>query len=328
MNIGFAGFRHYHILGLYNSARKNPDVNIILCFEENQDVRQDLLREQGIDFNCDAFDKLIHSDSIDTVAIGDYYGRRGALVIEALKAGKNVIADKPICTSISELDEIERLSEEMGLKVGCMLDLRYLSQFNKARELIADGVIGEVQNVSFTAQHHLNYGVRPMWYFESGKHGGTINDIGIHGIDVIRYITGKNLSRVDYARVWNAYAKEQRDFCDCGQFVANLEGISVMADVSYAAPKYNGTLPTYWEFTFWGLDGMMRFNLESSSVTVYKTEKTVYTDEASKTPEECYYDILKDFCLEIQGHKTRLTTSECLKSQRQILEIQRVASMR
>ena len=35
-----------------------------------------------------------------------------------------------------------------------------------------------------------------MWYFEEGKHGGTINDIAIHGIDLVRYLTGKNVTKI------------------------------------------------------------------------------------------------------------------------------------
>ena len=328
MNIAFAGFRHYHILGLYNAAVANPEVNLIACFEENEDVREDLRKSHNVDFNASSFEELLSNSNIDVIAIGDYYGRRGELAVKALSAGKHVIADKPICTSLEELDEIKRISTEKGLKVGCMLDLRYLAQFNKAKELVENGVIGEVKTVSFTAQHHLNYGVRPMWYFEEGKHGGTINDIGIHGVDVIRYITGKNLTHVDYAKTWNSHAIEKTAFHDAGQFAVTLDGMSVMADVSYAAPKFSGTLPTYWEFTFWGLDGMMRFNLETSDVAVYKTDKAVYKSELAKTPDECYYDILADFCLEVKGENTKLSTNECLESQRQILEIQRVASQK
>ncbi len=128
--------------------------------------------------------------NIDAIAIGNYYGARGRMAIDALKFGKHVISDKPLCTSTEELNEIERLADEKNLKVSLMLDLRYSGNVLAARKVIKEGRIGTVNNVYFGGQHPLMYGKRPGWYFEVGKHGGVINDIVIHGIDLICYLTG------------------------------------------------------------------------------------------------------------------------------------------
>lgn len=266
MKIAFAGFRHSHIIGMYNAALKN---NCIAgCFEEDDETRNDMKENHNINFCFNSYDELLHSLETDTVAIGDYYQKRGSMVIEAFKAGKHVICDKPICTSLDELNEIEKLSKEKSLTVAIMLDLRYWEQSIIARDIISSGKIGNVNIISFTGQHNLAYGSRPSWYFEAGKHGGTINDIGIHGIDVIRYITGKNLSKVEFKKEWNSYAAKEPLFLDSAQFIADMEGISVMADVSYSAPPCNVLLPTYWEFRFWGDDGMLSFNLRDKKVTL------------------------------------------------------------
>lgn len=319
MKIAFAGFRHSHIIGIYGTALNNGYV--VGCFEEDDETRKAMEESHKIDFNFKSYDELLNSSEVDTVAIGDYYQKRGSMVIEALKAGKHVICDKPMCTSLEELDEIEKLSKEKNLKVAVMLDLRYWKQSIMARELISSGEIGKINMVSFTGQHHLGYGSRPGWYFEEGKHGGTINDIGIHGIDVIRYITGKNLSTVEFKKEWNAYATKEPQFLDSAQFVVDMEGTSVMADVSYAAPACNVLLPTYWEFRFWGEDGMLSFNLRDKSVTVYKKEEVVM-----KCPEvvgDYFLDFIHDLEKEINGEKTILSMEDMIESQRQILKIQK-----
>lgn len=100
-------------------------------------------------------------------------------IIEALKHNKHVICDKPICTDLKELEEIEKLSKEKNLRVACMLDLRYIPQVGKVKELIQSGEIGEIKIASFTGQHFLDYGNRPIWYYEGNNQGGTINDIAI-----------------------------------------------------------------------------------------------------------------------------------------------------
>ena len=178
MNLAFAGFRHSHIIGLYNTAKNSADVVITGCFEEDENALENA-KKNGIEFTYNSYNEILNDVNVDAVAIGDYYGKRGSMIIEALKAGKHIICDKPLCTSLSELAEIEKLTKEKNLKVSCMLDLRYLPQIPKVIDLINNGEIGEVATISFTGQHHLDYGNRPGWYFEEGKHGGTINDISI-----------------------------------------------------------------------------------------------------------------------------------------------------
>lgn len=319
MNIAFAGFRHGHIFSLYETARNDKDVNIVGCFEENDAERENVKKTRNIDFTYNTYDELLNDKSVEAVAIGDYYGKRGEMVIEALKHGKHVICDKPICTKLSELSEIEKLSKENNLKVCCMLDLRYMAQTKIAKEIIESGALGKINIASFTGQHCLSYGVRPSWYFEKGKHGGTINDIAIHGIDLVKFITGKSLTKVNCAKVWNAFADKEPNFKDCGQFMIEMGDMSVMADVSYAAPQFDGIMPTYWDFYFWGTKGMLNFNQRENCVKIYKEKEEIIKCEEGKS------EYLRDFIKEINGEKTIMDTIGTLDSQRQVLEIQKRA---
>ena len=316
MNLAFAGFRHSHILSLYNAAVTDENVNIVGCLEENP---AESIITDAVSLTYASYEEILSDARVDAIAIGDYYAKRGQMVIAALKAGKHVICDKPICTNLDELDEIEALMHQTGLKVCCMLDLRYMPQITTVQKLINEGKIGEIVNVSFTGQHCLDYGNRPGWYFEDGKHGGTINDIAIHGIDLIRYLTKKNLTNINCARTWNAFAEKVPTFKDCAQFMAEFEDVSVMADVSYAAPKCNCILPTYWKFTFWGKKGMLKFNYASSDLYVYTTEEEILPCPPTEVT------LLKDFALQMDNKDSILNCEDMLKSQRQVLEIQKAA---
>lgn len=318
MKIAFAGFRHGHIWALYNSAVSNPEIEVVGCFEEDSSAREAAEQKIGKRFEFGSFDEILQNPRIDTVAIGDYYAKRGSLAIASLKAGKHVICDKPICTSLCELDEIERISREKGLQVSCMLDLRYIPHTAKAKEIIKSEILGKINIISFTGQHPLSYGSRPKWYFEEGKHGGTINDIAIHGIDLLRYLLGRDITEVEYAKTWNAFAEKEPSFKDCGQFIAKMGDITINADVSYSAPRYS-ILPTYWRFEFWGTEAMMSFCLAEKKIDIYGKEHKVIELEDSSS------EFLRDMLLEIKGEKTVLGRDDILKSQRQVLEIQKAA---
>lgn len=319
MNIAFAGFRHGHIFVLYDKALNEENVHIVGCYEEDLVEREVIEKNKGIKFSYDSYEALLKDEQVEAVAIGDYYAKRGKMIIEALKYGKHVICDKPICTNLVELEEIERLSTEKRLQVCCMLDLRYMAQVDQVKKMIDNGELGKIHIASFTGQHCLDYGNRPKWYFEKGKHGGTINDIAIHGMDLIRYLTGKNLTKVNCAKVWNAFAAKEPDFKDCAQFMVEMDGMSLLADVSYAAPKCSIPLHTYWNFYLWGTKGMINFKYADNRIYVYKDKEVIMECDQGEL------NYLKDFMREINGERTRMNSKDILESQRQTLTIQKIA---
>jgi len=69
-----------------------------------------------------------------------------------------------------------------------------------------DKLIGDLVTISFGGQHALNYkedgSGRAAWYFEEGKHGGTLTDIAVHGIDLAQWICGCRVKSVTGARAW------------------------------------------------------------------------------------------------------------------------------
>lgn len=321
LNILFCGFRHGHINTLYKRVSGSAIAHIAGCIEPDAAARAAAEQKLGAVFSDRPYADWL-SDDIDAVAIGLAYGDRGEAIIAALEAGKHVIADKPICTDAAQLARIAELTREKNLCLACMLDLRYLPQTLRAAELLREGDLGEVRNVAFGGQHCIDYAHRPAWYFEPGMHGGTINDLAIHGIDLVRMLTGMEFAEIDAARCWNAYADRHPDFRDCAAFMARLDnGAAVMADVSYSGPSQVFSMPTYWEFRIWCARGLLTFNYVSPTVTVY----------AEGTPEPIIYDglpvpgdYLDEFAAAIEtGDRT--VTENVLRSTDTALSLQRAA---
>lgn len=322
VRILFNGFRHGHVNALYNVVASSSVAEVAGCIEQNAAAREAATAAIGAQFSDKSYDEWLKDDSIDAVAIGGAYGERGAAVIKALKAGKHVIADKPLCISLEDLEEIRALTKSTGCKVGCMLDLRYFPQYVKAEEIIKSGRLGEVRNVSFNGQHCVDYAKRPSWYFEEGMHGGTINDLSVHGIDLVRMITGLDFDKIDAARTWNSYAYKHEYFKDCALIMARLtNGAGVLADVSYSAPTQAFNLPSYWEFRFWCEKGMLVTSLNNSSVTIF--------EEGTKEPiviesEPVGYDYVTEFVDEVLAG-TNTVTERVLRSTEICLTLQKAA---
>lgn len=321
LRFGFVGFRHGHIHSLYKKAMATSGMAIVAAAEDDAAARAEAIA-QGVAMTHESAEDLIANADCEVIAIGDYYARRGSLAIAALKAGKHAIADKPLCTSLAELDEITRLSQEKKLKAGCMLTMRGSGHIQGLRKFIRDGAIGEVHAISFGGQHPLNLGSRPAWYFEPGKHRGTINDIGIHAIDAIPWMTGLTFETVNAARCWNAFAPEFPHFKDGAQMMLTMNnGCGVLGDVSYFMPDKGGyALPYYWRITVWGRKGV----LETSTTmdAIHRTVDGALKKEPLARAAEGYFE---QFVKDVRGEEAELNTAAVIASSRLTLKIQQAA---
>ncbi len=323
----FAGFRHVHILDLLTGVEERDDTEVVACSEEDAAARESLAAAGRVQITHTDFATMLGEVDAEVIAIGDYYSSRGAIAIAALLAGKHVLSDKPLCTSIEEQATIERLARERGLSVFLQLDSRTYGAWITLREIIRAGEIGDVVTMRIDGQHPLLLGSRPGWYFEPGKHGGTINDIAVHAFDFVPWMTDLGWRRIVAARSWNAKAREHPHFQDSAQFLAELEnGAGVSVDVSYLAPdKLGYMLPHYWRITVHGTRGMAETHLLAKEVTVITDTDTAPQQRPVAAPRTRQY--LSDFLHEIRG-KTELCelrTADCLRASRLALEAQAAA---
>lgn len=324
--IAIAGFRHGHILSLLKHAAAHPQITVAATCEEKYE--SSLMPANSLKPDFTSFDAMLSEVDCDIIGLGDVYAKRGGQAIRALRAGKHVIADKPITTTKVQLDTIASLASENQLSVGLMLDLRENGNFLALRELIHSGRLGEVQTVTITGQHPLKFGIRPGWYFEEGMHGGTFNDIGIHAMDLIPWLTGLDFAGITAARSWNAKADFAPHFKDCAQCMIELSnGGSVLGDFSYLAPDRCGfQLDGYWRTTVHGTGGFAETSSARQGVLV--ADNTNQSPEliVPATPRTGGY--LGDFLAGIQGTPARdgLTTESCLKANRMALALENAAN--
>lgn len=326
--IAIAGFRHGHIMSLVESAREMEGVEVVAACEEDAATREAVNAAGRVSVAHDDFPAMLAQVPCDAVAIGDYYARRGPLAIAALSAGRHVISDKPLCTSLDQLDEIERLAAEKGLRVGCMLNMRDAPRSLETRRLIGDGLLGDIQAIAFGGQHPLSRGSRPAWYFEPGCHGGTINDIAVHAIDLIPWLTGLDFSVVNAARNWNAFVPEHPHFRDAAQLMLTMNnGCGVLGDVSYFAPDSHGyRLPFYWRLTFYGRRGILESSSRSRSLSLaIDGEKEMREHPLPDQGRPGGY--LADFLADVRGRTApgALDTAAVLRAARVVLTIQAAA---
>ena len=273
IRFAFAGFRHGHILTVHSALKNHPDAEIVAAAEEDEATRKACQNGNDVHLTHTSFERMLDEVECDVVAVGQHYAGRGALIRMALERGRHVLADKPLCCTLADYAAIARLSREKGLSVIAQFDLRGDGRFRAIHKLLRKGEIGEVHAISFGGQHPLLYGKgRPDWYFEPGLHGGIFNDIAVHAIDFIPWVTGRRFAFIEAARTWNAGFDEVPFFQNAGQAMLTLDnGCGVLGDVSYFSPDSFGySMPYYWRTTIWGQGGVLETSCTQPDVILHK----------------------------------------------------------
>ena len=147
--------------------------------------------------------ELLREVEPDVVMVAGIYGDRGRVVVDALNAGSHVMADKPLCTTLEELDAIAEAAHRTGRHVTLLLEKRYYPVTLAARG-IADR-LGTIHGVTSSGPHKLNRPTRPDWFFERERYGGLLNDLAVHDIDAALLFTGLTSGTVSGAIVDGRY---------------------------------------------------------------------------------------------------------------------------
>ena len=128
------------------------------------------------------------------------------------KAGKGVYCEKPLSHDQAEAERLCVLAEQSGLPNQCALVMRFRPMVNRVKDLLETGVIGQPVHfrVSYFHNAYLSADKPMTWRQDLGQSGGgAVMDLGIHALDMVRYLLGdiKRLRAVSRILHKTRYAK-------------------------------------------------------------------------------------------------------------------------
>jgi predicted dehydrogenase len=184
-----------------------------------------LAAEYGVEADPDMMTLLARPD-IDAVMISTPHGAHASEAIAAAQAGKHILLDKPMATTVEDCDRIIAAADKSGSKVMIMFGQRFRDCNIKAKKLISDGAIGEVKMMQEQLLATGGLASLPAWQSQPENVGIFIGH-AVHNIDRIRWITGAEVASVS--------AQVLRDS-------ATGNEVSTMALLSLT----NGAMATIW----------------------------------------------------------------------------------
>ena len=190
--LGFIGPAHIEAL------RRIPNIEVSAISDIDPETAKAKAQALGIEKYTDDFDELISGD-IDSVHICTPNNLHFAMAKKALLAGKHVICEKPLATTIAEAEELVALAKEKKLINAVHFNIRYYPLIRQMKVMREKGELGDVYSIIGSyLQDWLFYETDYNWRLEPEQSGESraIADIGSHLIDLLEYISGLEIVEV------------------------------------------------------------------------------------------------------------------------------------
>ncbi|WP_433938230.1 Gfo/Idh/MocA family protein [Paenibacillus lautus] len=161
----------------------------------------------------DDFDGMIASAKPDVVIVASTDYTHHTYIVQALRAGCDVISEKPMTIDEDKCREILQAESESGKKVTVTFNLRFAPYFATVKELLLQGVIGDVYHIDLEwfldRRHGADYFRR--WHAEMKNSGGLLVHKSTHHFDIVNWWMNSRPAEVHAFGTRRVYGDDRQD---------------------------------------------------------------------------------------------------------------------
>lgn len=274
LRIAILGLAHTgHAYSYIHWLGKEPGVEVVGLYDDSPERlawfgdRFEIARRET------APSALLADETIDAVVVCSQTNRHRDLVVAAAQAGKQVLCEKPIATTLADARAMIDACASSGVQLHIPFVCRYYPTVQRAKSLVGEGDLGAVQAIV-----GMNRGIPPLppaypeWItdpVEAG--GGALIDHSVHVTDAMRYLTGSEAVSVS-AEAGTLFTPDL-GVDDSALLLLNFANGAVgSVDPSWSVPRSNP----------WHYDFALRILADKGAITLDDTRQAL---QVSSTPE-------------------------------------------
>ena len=222
--IGYGGMGSWHTRKVKNEMGEYAE---LIGIYDIDPARNKVAEENGIHAFASR-EELLADERIDLVTVATPNDYHKEIVMAALRAGKNVISEKPVTICSADLEEMIACANECGKLFTVHQNRRWDEDYLTMKKLLDDGTLGKVFRIESRVQG--SRGIPGDWRNQKQHGGGMVFDWGIHLLDQALMMTLPRKLKTVYAELTNV----TNENCDDG-FRAPLifdDGLSFYVEVT------------------------------------------------------------------------------------------------
>ena len=198
VHIGVISHAHGHINTYCGQMQHFDDVELVATWDDDEGRGRANADKFGLEFRASA-DAVLDDPNIDTVMIGIETNRHAEYAQRAAQAGKNILLQKPMATTLEDCDRIIAAVAESGVKFSMAFQMRRDPVNRKIKALVERGTVGEIAVVR--RRHCIPVLLNPRfvtsaskWHLDPVANIGMYFDDAIHAADWFYWIFGRPVS--------------------------------------------------------------------------------------------------------------------------------------
>jgi predicted dehydrogenase len=257
-----------------------PDAEVVAVASPTPGKAKHFAKERGISHAFEDYRQLLAVKDVNlvTLCLPNYLHCQATL--DAARAGKHVVCEKPLCITLEEADRMIDACRQAGVLLMYAEELCFAPKYVRAKKLVDEGALGKVFLVKQSEEH---FGPHMPWFWDVDKSGGgVLLDMGCHSIEYARWVFGKPGVKSVYATMGTyVHAGKTRgeDHCHC--IVEYEGGLVAVAENSWAK---QGGVDDRCEI--YGSGGFTRADLlRGSSLLTYSDKGYGYAVEKAATTQ-------------------------------------------
>jgi len=178
---------------------------LVAVYSRDQGRADAFAQRHGASAAYSSLDSLLSDSRVDGVFISSPNSLHAGQAVQAARAGKHVLSEKPMTTTLRDALDMVRACRDQGVKLGVGFELRHNPGHILARDLVREGALGRIT----LAQGQWGFGARGQetfppreglrqWWDDPEAMGGasTMMGTGVHVMDLLRFVMGEEIVEV------------------------------------------------------------------------------------------------------------------------------------
>lgn len=216
MRVGVVGIEHLHLFEMVDGLVAAGAETVCHAAEAGP------LSDMYVGWRTQSEPRSVHAviadDSLDVVVLAGVPSSRAGIAVQALRAGRHVLAAKPAVTTLDDLALVDEAARDADRRWWVFFSERLVNRaVIEAVRLVHADAIGDMVAVSGAAPHTLAPTGRPHWFFDRELSGGILCDLAAHQADQLLALVGLGSTEVVTATVGNVANPEHPELQDLGR---------------------------------------------------------------------------------------------------------------
>lgn len=173
------------VANMFCTQFNKEKANLYAVFSRKIDKGNEFAEKYSIDNVYDDYRNLVSDNNIDIVYIATPHNTHYKYIVEALEAGKNVLAEKVIVLNSKQLNNCIRIAKEKNVFLAEGMTIHYMPLYKQIKEWISAKKLGPLKMIQANFGSYKNYNER--YFFKKELSGGALFDIGVYALNLVRY---------------------------------------------------------------------------------------------------------------------------------------------